>query len=95
MQRSGEQEVFAGGGGSRTMVEYMEARWLGGEVVSSRGHCCCWIILFGGLGETRSYKTVSLPKPRERRALSVAVTEAKEVSSAQNCEGSKMRIDDK
>ena len=50
---------------------------------------------FGGQGETRSYKTVSLPKPRERRALSVAVTEAKEVSSAQNCEGSKMKKDDK
>ena len=50
---------------------------------------------FGGQGETRSYKTVSLPEPRESCALSVAVTEAKKVSLAQNCDGSKMKKDDK
>ena len=45
--------------------------------------------------ETWSYKIVIPSKSRERRALSVTVTGAKKVSWEQNCQGGKLKRDDK
>ena len=94
-QKSGGQEVFFGGGRSRTTVASMDAWWSDGEVGSGGGNRCRRISLIDGRGETRSCETVSPPKPRERRTLSVAVVEAKKESWAQNCEGVKVKRDDK
>ena len=76
-QKSGGQEVFVGGGRSRTMVASMEVQWSYGEVVGDRGHRCHWIGLIGGQRGTLSYEILSLTKPRGRCNLSVLVVEAK------------------
>ena len=43
----------------------------------------------------RSYETISVPNPRVRRTLLVAVAEAKKGIWAQNCEGNQINKDDK
>ena len=68
---------------------------MGGEVVSGRGRHYRWVGLVGGRVETQSFEIVSLPEPRRRRALSVTVVAAKKGSLEQNCEGSKVKRDDK
>ena len=68
---------------------------MGGEVGRGRGRHYCRVGLVGGRVETRSYEMVSPPEPRGRRALSVAAAEAKKGSWAQNCEGGKVKRDDK
>ena len=68
---------------------------MGREVGSGRGRHYLRVSLVGGRAETRSYKIVSLPKPRGRRDLSVAVAEAKNGSWEQNDEGGKENRDNK
>ena len=54
-----------------------------------------WVDIVGGQMETRSYEIVSLPEPRGRRVLSVAVAGGKKGSWEKNCEGGKLKRDDK
>ena len=68
---------------------------MGGEFRSGGGHHYCWGGLVGDRVDTRSYKIVSPPKPKGPRGMSVALAEAKKGSWAQNCEGGKMKRDDK
>ena len=79
----------------QTTFESMKLRYLGGEVGRDGGCHYRWFGLVVGRVETRFYDIVSLPEPRERRTLSVAVVEAKEGSWAQNWEGGELKRYDK
>ena len=60
-----------------------------------QGASIFWVGLVDVWVETWLYKIVSLPELRESRALLVAVEDAKKGSWAQNCEGDKLKRDDK
>ena len=59
------------------MVASMEVWWSGGDVGSAGGRCSRQTGLVSGREETHLYEIVSPPKPRRRRTLLLAKTEAK------------------
>ena len=79
----------------QTIVASMEPQYLGGEVGSGGGRHYCWVGLVGGWVETRPYEIVSPPEPMGRHDLSMMMAGAKKESWAKNCEGCKMKRDDK
>ena len=68
---------------------------LGREVDSSGGRHYCRVGFVSGQAETWSYKIVMPPDLRGHCALSVAVTEERKGSWAQNCEGGNTKRNDK